>query len=533
MSLHYPGQGRGNGKARLTPEAERLLETSIAEDYLVKSRPSMLSAYNRCEQRFRAENRECELPSYKTYCRRIGQLDEVTVAEHRIGKRAARHIARNQTGSTATTHILERVELDATKLPLLVVNDDVSEIIGRPTIFLIKDRHSGAVVGYHYTFGGESAVAVIETLRLAILPKAEFHDRHPHVRNRWRMHGLPLQLVMDAGPGMQSIDLDEMCLNLGINVVTNPTAQPWRKGAVESIMGELDQICAELPGGVHKELGSLPSDYDAVKNACISISRFEAILAQAIVDVINQRASEHDGLSPDERWQLGREAAPPHQPAHVPELFAYGTKRIYRPIHRHKGVTFQRGWWNSDQLQQLREKLGPKQKVEIRINPNGIDTVYVVNPETHQFIEVPLVTPEYTGLTLDELHTLRRVVRKRYNRHKSHEALRLAREDIDRTVAASRAEARSRSRRRARRTDNAPAFPLDPDQQGGISDDGVLRDALKQQAGFLSPVTHLISVPPKKEDPPRNAGSTDNGDTHDDPFGDLSDDEGFDVEDHG
>jgi hypothetical protein len=92
-------------------------------------------------------------------------------------------------------------------------------------------------------------------------------------------------------------------------------------------------------------------------------------------------------------------------------------------------------------------------------------------------MEVPLVTPHYAGLTLDELHKLRKVVRDRYNRHESHEALRLARDDIDHMVAASRAEAkaRDRSRRHAKRDNQGPAFPLDPDQQGGISDDSVWR----------------------------------------------------------
>ncbi|MGA7305223.1 MAG: hypothetical protein WBW88_10130, partial [Rhodothermales bacterium] len=449
LALNYPGRGRGNTTSRLPSTVDGLLKESIRFDYLQSGRLSVKSAYTRFTRRCeKAGIRKEQVPSYKAYWARTRKLDKAEVIAAQLGMAAARHYQRNSTGGLRTTHVLERVELDGTLLPVVCLSDNHLRILGRPYLIVLRDHFSGSIIGYHAFFGGESAQAAIEALQIAVSPKSSFHARFTHVRHLWRTLGIPELLVADASRGFISDDLDAMCLQLGVPLQTTATKQPWLKGVVESIMDVLQEALMDLPGAVYPKAGSLPDQYDAYKDAAISFSDLERHLARIVVDIINMTPSPIDGMTPDERWQKSAAEVPPLEPNFLPDLFAYGCHRERRVIHPHQGVTYERAWWNSDELQALGRLLPAGTKVEVRINPRSLDHVFVEDPIEKRLIRVPTTRADlFSDLTLKAYRRIRTIIRERYKHHPAHEQIRRAKLDMIEEADRARAEAERRARR--------------------------------------------------------------------------------------
>lgn len=529
MSLHRPGKGRGNRRNRLSPYAHDLLTDSIERHFLTRKRRGKKAAYRLFEALWRGADREEPMPTYKTYCRRIQVLDPVAVMAARFGPAAAQRMLRSDSGGVKTRHVLERVELDGTQLPVLLLSDDLTAIVGRAYLIAVRDHQSKSVLGYHWHLGRESAVSAIQAVRCAILPKDSFHKKFPHLRHRWVMYRLMQLLVIDASRGFQSYDMDSMTLQLGISVETTTVRMPWMKGTVESLMGTLKEELRELPGALLPRDKRLPSEYQAVKDACITVSRFERLLATTVVDVINQKPSEIDGDSPDERWRRSAAQVPPCEPDFLPDLFQYGTKVIHRVIHEHKGVTYKYLWWNSPELQALYLRLGEGQDVSMRLHTEDLGHVFVEDPTENRTLRVPSTRPEIaSGLTLRELEQMRKTIRQRYNTHPEHEAIRLAREGMTREAEEAHAELERRARqgRRPQRRPRAPALPLDSTLAHVEADNAAFADVLTAAAELHDPAKRRI-LPQNRV---AGAGPAPASETQAGFDADLSRDEGYDVD---
>lgn len=489
MSLHRPGKGRGNRGRRLSAYALELLTESIEHHYLTRHQRTKKAAYRRFEALWRSRDRKEPTPTYKTYCRHITALDPVVVTAARFGPAAAQRILRSDSGGLKTRHVLERVELDGTRLPVLLLSDDLKTIVGRAYLIAVRDHHCKGITGYFWHLGGESAIAAIQALRCAILPKESFHRKFKHVRHRWSMSGLPVLLVYDASSGFQSHDFEALTLSLGISVQTTTVRRPWLKGTVESVMQTLQEELRDLPGALVPRDRSLPSDWKAVRDACITVSRFERLLATTIVDIINPRPSEIDGLDSYDRWGRSVAQVPPCEPDCLPNLFQFGTKRVHRVIHEHKGMTYEYLWWNSSQLQALRRRLPPGTKLTLRLNVEDLGYAFVEDPTENRTLRVPSTRPEITsGLTLRELEQMRKIIRAQYNGHPAHEALRLAYGDIRREADEAYAERQRQQRenQRPQSRERAPALPLDPSLANAERDNLTFADVLTEAAELHS-----------------------------------------------
>lgn len=66
---------------------------------------------------------------------------------------------------------LDRVELDATRMDLFVVDPDSKLPIGRPWLVVVLDRCSRMVLGWFVTFEPPSILALMQALRNAMLSK--------------------------------------------------------------------------------------------------------------------------------------------------------------------------------------------------------------------------------------------------------------------------------------------------------------------------------------------------------------------------
>ena len=112
---------------------------------------------------------------------------------------------------------LERVQIDHTRIDVVVVDEGDRLPIGRPWLTLAIDVASRVVLGFSVSLEGPSVVSVALTLVHAVLPKDLWlADRQLEVP--WPMWGLPELLQLDNAPEFHSRALVRGAQEYGIRI---------------------------------------------------------------------------------------------------------------------------------------------------------------------------------------------------------------------------------------------------------------------------------------------------------------------------
>jgi putative transposase len=143
----------------------------------------------------------------------------------------------------------------------------------------------------------------------------------------------------------------------------------------------------------------------------VSLEALQEMLHIFIVDLHNQ-SSHPQLLAPRaEVWSKAISQCPPTLPTNLQDLRVLVGAMEKRVISR-KGVELYGLYYNSPELARLRSNYEPednrrkdgkrpREKATIKYDPTDLSTIYVLDPTTHEFLEVPAVNQEYTqGLTL-------------------------------------------------------------------------------------------------------------------------------------
>jgi len=254
--------------------------------------------------------RKLQWPSLRTIYRAIARLDDYEVTARRHGKRIADlkyHVVKE---APKPTRPLERVEIDHTKLDIMILDDATGALAGRPWLTLAVDVHTRMPVGFHISYSDPSFQSVMSCLKHTILPKTYVAERYPDIKHRWECYGVPETVVVDNGREFHSKDFELACLQLGIQVQHMPRKSPWMKGTVERFFGQLNQgLLHSQPGTTFSNIAAR-GDYDPQKNGVITFSLLVELFHQWIIDVYAR--SEHRGISdlPGERWRAAMAECP-------------------------------------------------------------------------------------------------------------------------------------------------------------------------------------------------------------------------------
>jgi putative transposase len=226
----------GRGQSRLTAETEAIVRAVLAACAAAPHYRTGFDVYLLVLNRVAEANRDrppatrLTPPSPRTIYRRIAHVGEPTILR-RIG-RVERQATRPVGSGPAPTRVLERVEIDHTPLDVILVDPQDRRPIGRPTLTLALDVHSGFPLGCYVGFEPPSYRTVQSCLLHAILPKEDVRARYG-TQHPWLAYGLPETLVVDNGPEFVGRDLDDACGQLGIVIERTPVRQPWYKGSIE------------------------------------------------------------------------------------------------------------------------------------------------------------------------------------------------------------------------------------------------------------------------------------------------------------
>jgi putative transposase len=176
-------------------------------------------------------------------------------------------------------------EIDATlDNTHLVSRDNRAKNIGRPTVYLIRDRWSRYIPAFHVTLDAPSWMGAISTL-VAIAEDKEDHCKRHGIRydpSEWPAAGYPKLLVVDRAEGI-SFASDSLIRELGIDVASLPPFRGDLKGVVENGLRLVQVVIkADTPGYKVPALTARGPKNNDERTAALTLDEYISLIARTV-----------------------------------------------------------------------------------------------------------------------------------------------------------------------------------------------------------------------------------------------------------
>ena len=396
-SLVPQKRGWRSGNTRIPTFAEDVISKVLDEFYLTKLRPSVQTTVQEVHRQ--CQELRIKPPGASTIRARINKIDE----EERLRRRGQRERARNLHQPVPghfpnADYPLAVVQIDHTKVDLMLVDDTDRLPIGRPWITLAIDVFSRVVTGYYLSFDAPSVTSVGMCLAHSILAKEDWLMRHK-VEAEWPVWGFPETIHVDNGPDFRSRDLKFSCAMHGISIEFRPVGTPHFGGHIERLIGTLMKDLQGLPGATFSSVADR-GEQDPENSAALTKTEFEKWLLTHICKLYHHRRHGGIGIAPLQMWRdgiLGTKESPgrggPAQPSNPEDLVRDFLPVFERTIQR-AGVRIQGLHYFANSLSPwigARDPNDPKRprKFIFRRDPRDITKVWFYEPKLDQYCFVP------------------------------------------------------------------------------------------------------------------------------------------------
>ncbi|MDX2369518.1 MAG: Mu transposase C-terminal domain-containing protein [Colwellia sp.] len=445
-------RNRGNKTSKVAPQVEPFISQGILH-YRTIERCSVMRAYDKMKSLIHYENEiglgeKLVVPSYRSFLSRVEKESPYELAVARTGKKAAKKEFKVKRQPPKISTILERAEIDHTKLDLFVVDDRNALPLGRPWITAVLDYYSRSIMGFYISFVPPSYLSISKALKHALSSKDYIKEVYPDIENTWPVFGVMSTLVSDRGKDFESEALKEACLDLNITLQFNPVKCPWYKGVVERYFGTLNrELLDDKPGKTFSSIIN-KGDYDPEKNAVISFSRFIEIMHMWVVDVYQQSPRSNETLVPNCWWEEALVNTPVFSVDSETLNIVLG--KFALPSLSKDGIRLDYIYYDSDELLTYRMQIGYG-KVKIKIDPDDLGEIHVFNKLEQRYFTVPAVDQDYAmGLSSWQHQVIKNYVKNKVRTYVDEEALSRAKRKISQLVEEEILNTKSLARSRAR-----------------------------------------------------------------------------------
>ena len=280
-------------------------------------------------------------------------------------------------------------DIDATEFDFeLVASWDATRRIGKPTTYLVIDRSSTAIVGFHCEPCAERWEGYRRALYSAFTPKDGMLKRcglWEDFGNIWPFHAVPNAVFSDRGPARSNDALKALCKELGLEKAASPTRRPDLNAVVESFQKKVQARVSLLPGAYKqgRDERSRQRASAARRSAQLDKRAFMACAVAAICDHNQSSSVPHLLTAP--MIKAAVKAVPQ-------DIFLWGLSNSAVDYLRHRdpvslyakllpsreaavypsGVRYNHARYNSQRLQSWRQQFGrksPKITVYIDADP--------------------------------------------------------------------------------------------------------------------------------------------------------------------
>ncbi len=401
----------GRGKSRLSTEVETVIKETLENYYLKQQKPS---AQKTCLEVIRlCRQADLDPPHPNTIRQRIAALSEELKMKRRQGVKTAREKFEPATGAfPGADWPLAYVQIDHTKLDIILVDDLHRLPVGRPWITLAVDVFSRMVTGFYVSFDPPGAMSVGLCLTHGILPKEKWLAKY-NISTPWPCWGLIGTLHADNAGEFRGQMLKRACAEYGINLEWRPVAQPNYGAHIERLLGTVLKEIHSLPGATFsepKEKGS----YDSEKEAAMTLSELEEWLAVFVTQVYHQRVHSELRTSPIKRYEegiLGTKERPgtglPYRVLDEDRLRLDFMPHLERTIQP-RGVVVDEIHYFSDVLRRFINAADPddprhKRKFIFKRDPRDISVLYFYDPDVKRYYPIPYRDTSRPALSVWEL----------------------------------------------------------------------------------------------------------------------------------
>lgn len=407
----YFNSGRGT---RLCKEVEEIVHNTITGKR--KEKRTVKSLYRQIRNKIneinekRSASVQLPIPDASTVRRRILQLDPFQNAKDTKGWKNAFDTEGFVMTRVKPNEPLERVEMDHTRLDLILVDDESRIPIGRPWVTLLIDCCTGCYLGVHIGFEPASYVSVMLAMKHAFSTKSYMKELYPKMEE-WHAYGKPKLLVVDNGKDFKSKWLKDACAQLDIKLLHAPPKKAWFKGTVERAFRTINTgLIHEIPGTTFSNIMEKKErDYDPKKHATVGYRKFIEIFHDWLVNEYHK--DWHTGVMgrPAELWkQYIDEFGHPSIVSNPNWEIILGKFKSGITIQR-TGIRFKYLFYQSQELQDLARRLrkGTIAKhvhVDFKYDPTNISKIYVYDVQRMKYIEVPCTNQKYTSRLSEYAH---------------------------------------------------------------------------------------------------------------------------------
>ncbi|WP_137821911.1 Mu transposase C-terminal domain-containing protein [Pseudomonas sp. D(2018)] len=365
-------RGRKRGEKVISSKTEEIIQAAIEEVY--KGKSATISAVWR-KVELLCVKEAIKVPSRTAVAARIKAIPERERHLRVHGAESANQLYGAKPGKKQVEAPLEWVQMDHTKVDVILVDEKLRRPIGRPWLTLLVDLRTRVILGYYISMYPPSTVSVASALAHAALPKNSFLRRlglNPQIHP---FYGIPVTLHLDNAKEFRTVKLVKACSARGIKVEWRPKGRKHYGGHIESLIGTMmTQYVHFLPGTTYSNTQQR-KNYDSEKHAALTFKEFCKWFAG---QVAIYHARHHSGLkrSPSAEWKMlfttaGGEVWHPPLVSNPWELkldFMPEEKRIIHP----QGITLNRKWYWSNAL---RSYVG-RRNVTVKFDPYSMATIW-------------------------------------------------------------------------------------------------------------------------------------------------------------
>jgi putative transposase len=280
------------GQTRLTAETDEVISLLIHNYYLKQERPSVLKLYRRIKEECNAL--DLDAPNKNTVYARVREIEQRKLISKRYSPKRAREMLEPLRGAFPGADFPNAVvQIDHTKVDVIIVDEEHRLPIGRPYLTLAIDVATKMVNGFRMTLDPPSASSAGLCIAHAVMRKEHWLAKRDILAD-WPIYGKMAKIHLDNAKEFHGTMLNRACEQHGIILEHRPKGQPnygpHIERAFRTFMGE----CQSLPGTTFSNVQD-KMDYDSEGHACLTLSELELWFTIFIVYCYHHRA--HKGIN--------------------------------------------------------------------------------------------------------------------------------------------------------------------------------------------------------------------------------------------
>lgn len=410
------------GSKRLDERVEKIISDTIENFYLTQQMrtPTKTAA----EIRKICIQSNLTPPDTKTVINRIDEISDEYRLRRRRGAKAADERYEPIKGKFPGADFpLAVVQIDHTPVDVIIVDDKHRESVRRPYLTIATDVYSKMCVGFYLSLDPPGGLATGLCLSNAILSKEKILKELGLDDLSWPCFGIMRTLHSDNAKEFKGTLLGAAAKQYGIIAERRPKGRPKYGGNVERAFRTfMHEVHNELPGttfsNVKKKL-----EYDSEGRAVMTFDALEKWFTLYLLGVYHQKPhSGNDGIPPIVQWERGiygtKTTIGTGIPMRVPDEdrlrldfmpFEMRTVQEY-------GISFMGIHHWTDALRRLIHSMNPNSKKEkqeyiCRYDPRDLSKIWLFEPTSNKYIEVPYRDLTHSPISLWELKDAKKQLR--------------------------------------------------------------------------------------------------------------------------